>query len=80
MNPMKNYLYLRISQKDPFDMLYFTPSLTWMLMWTIKAFPFRPEMLYTGITNLELRLKGYSTHRQAVHRIRRKAERLSDRG
>jgi hypothetical protein len=30
MNPMKDYLYLRISQKEPFDILYFTPSITWI--------------------------------------------------
>ena len=29
-NPMRDYLYLRISQKDPFDILYFTPSITWI--------------------------------------------------
>ncbi|MGB2809033.1 MAG: hypothetical protein WBC22_14915, partial [Sedimentisphaerales bacterium] len=27
-NPMRDYLYLRVSQKEPFDILYFTPSLT----------------------------------------------------
>jgi len=27
-NPMRDYLYLRASQKEPFDILYFTPSLT----------------------------------------------------
>ncbi|OFW23007.1 MAG: hypothetical protein A3H97_14965, partial [Acidobacteria bacterium RIFCSPLOWO2_02_FULL_65_29] len=27
-NPGRNYLYLRVSQKEPFDVLYFTPALT----------------------------------------------------
>ena len=26
--PMQDYLYLRLSQKEPWDILYFTPALT----------------------------------------------------
>jgi hypothetical protein len=58
MNPMKSYLYLRISQKEPFDILYFTPSLTWIYNVDDQSFSISPEVVYTGITNLELRLKG----------------------
>jgi hypothetical protein len=58
MNPMKNYLYLRISQKEPFDILYFTPSITWIVNADDRSFSLSPELLYTGITNLEVRLKG----------------------
>lgn len=57
MNPMRDYLYLRVSQKEPFDILYFTPSVTLMANLNDKSFSFSPELLYTGITNLELRLK-----------------------
>ena len=28
INPMRDYIYLRVSQKEPFDILYFTPSVT----------------------------------------------------
>jgi hypothetical protein len=56
-NPMRDYVYLRASQKEPFDILYFTPSLTWIFNITDKSFSFSPELLYTGITNLDLRLK-----------------------
>jgi hypothetical protein len=56
-NPMQQYLYLRVSQKEPFDMLYFTPSLTTIVNVDDKSFSLTPEMLYTGITNLELRLR-----------------------
>jgi hypothetical protein len=56
-NPMKNYLYLRVSQKEPFDILYFTPSITGILNISDKSFSLSPEFLYAGITNLELRLK-----------------------
>jgi hypothetical protein len=56
-NSMRDYLYLRASQKEPFDILYFTPSITWILNMTDRSFSLSPELLYTGITNLELRLK-----------------------
>jgi hypothetical protein len=54
---MKDYIYLRISQKEPFDILYFTPSITWIFNLDDRSFTLSPELLYTGITNLELRLK-----------------------
>lgn len=57
MNPMKDYLYLRISQKEPFDILYFTPSITGIYNINDSSFSLSPELLYTGITNLELRFK-----------------------
>jgi hypothetical protein len=58
VNPMKDYLYLRVSQKDPFNLLYWTPALTGILNLNDGSFSFSPELTYTGITNLELRLKG----------------------
>ena len=54
---MSDYLYLRISQKEPFDILYFTPAITTILNLNDRSFTFSPEMVYTGITNLDLRLK-----------------------
>lgn len=57
INPMKDYLYARVSQKEPFNILYFTPSLTGIFNVNDKSFSLSPEFLYTGITNLELRLK-----------------------
>jgi len=57
-NVMKDYLYLRISQKEPFDILYFTPAITWIFNIDDQSFSLAPELVYTGITNLELRLKG----------------------
>jgi hypothetical protein len=56
-NPMREYLYLRVSRKEPFDILYFTPSATWIVNLSDKSFSLSPELLYTGVTNLELRLK-----------------------
>jgi hypothetical protein len=57
-NPMQDYLYFRVSQKEPFDLLYFTPAITTILNLDDRSFSLSPELLYTGITNLELRLKG----------------------
>ena len=54
---MANYLYVRFSQKEPFDILYFTPSFTWMMNTEDKSWSITPELLYTGITNLDLRLR-----------------------
>ncbi len=56
-NPMRDYLYLRISQKEPFDILYFTPAITTILNLNDRSFTVSPEMAYTRITNLDLRLK-----------------------
>lgn len=59
-NPMRNYVYARMSQKEPFDILYFTPSVTAIINTNDKSFSFTPELLYTGITNLELRFRLYA--------------------
>lgn len=53
-----DYLYLRISQKEPFDILYFTPSITLMSNLNNENRSLAPELVYLPITNLELRLKG----------------------
>ena len=56
-NAMGNYLYVRLSQKEPFDILYFTPALTGMMNTDDQSFSLTPELLYTGITNWEFRLR-----------------------
>ena len=58
MNPAKNYLYLGVSQKDPFDILYWTPVVTLITNIDDKSFSLMPEISYTGITNFEFRLRG----------------------
>jgi hypothetical protein len=58
MSPMRDYLYLRVSQKEPFDILYFTPSATCIFNLDDQSLSFSSELVYTGIDNLELRLKG----------------------
>jgi len=53
--PMQQYLYLRVSQKEPFDVLDFFPSAMGMVNLVDGSFSLTPELLYKGITNLELR-------------------------
>jgi hypothetical protein len=57
-NPMQDYLYLRVTQKDPFNILYFTPAITTIMNLDDGSFQISPEFLYTGFTNWEFRLKG----------------------
>jgi len=51
---MRHYLYLRASQKEPFDILYFTPALTSMVNVTDGSFNVIPELVYSPRTSLEL--------------------------
>jgi len=56
-NAMRNYLYLRISQNEPFDILYLVPALTAIVNTDDGSFSVIPEVTYTGVKNLELRLR-----------------------
>jgi len=56
-NPMRDYLYFRASQKEPFDILYFTPALTATVNLRDGSFVVIPELAYNPITNLDLRLR-----------------------
>jgi len=56
---MQDYLYLRISQQEPFNILYFTPAVSSIVNLNDQSFQLIPELIYTGITNLELRFRTY---------------------
>jgi hypothetical protein len=56
-NPMRRYFYLRVSQKEPFHILYVTPALTVIANLDDSSYSATPELAYTGVTNLELRLR-----------------------
>lgn len=58
-NPGRDYFYLRVTQKEPFDILYFTPALTLITNLKDRSFSVAPEIVYTGITNLELRVRAF---------------------
>lgn len=55
--PGRDYLYTRVTQKEPWDILYFTPGMTIILNLDDESFSLSPEMLYTGFTNWEMRLR-----------------------
>jgi hypothetical protein len=57
-NIMRDYVYVRASQKEPFDILYFTPALTTIVNVVDQSFVVIPELTYSPRTNLELRLRG----------------------
>lgn len=56
-NPGRAYGYLRVSQKEPFGWLYMTPALTLIQNIDDRSYAATPELVYTGVTNLELRLR-----------------------
>ena len=56
--PMRDYLYVRVSWKEPFDILYFTPGFISILNLNDQSMSLTPELAYSPITNLELRLRG----------------------
>ena len=53
----RNYLYARFSLKEPADILYLTPALTAILNLDDQSFSMTPEIIYTGFTNWEARLR-----------------------
>ena len=78
-NPMRDYLYFRASQKEPFDILYFTPALTSIINLQDASLVVIPELTYSPITNLELQVSDAGPHWRQRYRIRREAKQLPDR-
>jgi hypothetical protein len=58
-NAGERYVYFRAQQKDALGIVYFQPAITAMLNLEDRSYQITPELLYTGINNLELRLKAY---------------------
>ena len=56
-NFMESYIYLKISQKEPFDIVYLTASLIAIGNLQDSSFTIIPELIYTAVTNLELRMR-----------------------
>ena len=56
-NPARHYLYFHASQKEPFDILYFTPAITSIMNLTDASLTVIPEIAYSPMTNLELRFR-----------------------
>jgi len=56
-NAGQDYLYFRAQIKDAFGIVYFSPALTAMVNLQDRSYQVTPELLYTGIGNLELRVR-----------------------
>ena len=69
------YLYVKASQKEPFDIVYFTPSITTIVNTADRSWSLTPELLYTGITNLDLRLRATWLHGDAYSEFGEKQNR-----
>ena len=54
----RNYLYARITQKEPFAILYLTPGVTAIVNLDDNSYSVSPEAVYNGFENWELRLRG----------------------
>jgi len=58
----QEYLYFRAQQKDALGIVYFQPSITAIVNWQDRSYQVTPELLYTGINNLELRARLFLLH------------------
>lgn len=56
-SPMQDYLFLRVMQKEPFNIVYFTPSLMSIVNLNDGSYSLTPELMYLPASNLELRLR-----------------------
>ncbi|OGR23681.1 MAG: hypothetical protein A2277_08845 [Desulfobacterales bacterium RIFOXYA12_FULL_46_15] len=53
----KDYLYLKISQKEPFDILYFTPYIATIVNLRDSSFNLQPGLTFTPVTNFEFNFR-----------------------
>jgi hypothetical protein len=58
-NPGQDYLYFRAQQRDALGIVYFQPSIFATMNLQDHSFQVTPELLYTGITNTEIRARLY---------------------
>ncbi len=56
-NPMRDYLHLRLSQKEPFDIIYLNSGLTSFINLQDHSWSLIPEVSYSGFKNMEWRLR-----------------------
>ena len=53
----RNYLYAKVTQKEPFDLLCFTLGITSIFNLDDSSYSITPETVYTGFTNWEMLLR-----------------------
>jgi hypothetical protein len=78
-NPGRDYAYLRVSGKEPWDWLYVAPAITLLANLQDHSVSITPELVYTGIDNVELRarwvwLQGGATSEYGARPIRSRLE------
>lgn len=72
--PGRDYLYLRVSQKEPFDILYFTPSIVSIVNLDDRSFSLTPAPLHRDY-QLRDPPEGRGERRGPAQRVRREAGR-----
>jgi hypothetical protein len=53
----RDYLYIKTTHKEPFDLLYTTPGVSAIINMQDKSYSISPEITYSGFTNWECRLR-----------------------
>jgi hypothetical protein len=56
-SPGRDYLYFRAQQKDALGIVYFQPAITAIMNRQDRSYQLAPELLYSGVKNLDLRLR-----------------------
>ena len=56
-NPGMDYTYIRVSKKDFIDIVYLVGSLTSIVNVNDSSYSFMPELIYTGVKNMEMRAR-----------------------
>jgi hypothetical protein len=64
-NAGRDYVYFRAQQKDALGIVYFQTAVTAMMNWRDRSYQATPELLYTGIKNLDLRFRLFLLHGDA---------------
>jgi hypothetical protein len=64
-NAGRDYIYFRAQQKDALGIVYFQTAVTAMMNWRDRSYQATPELLYTGIKNLDLRFRLFLLHGDA---------------
>jgi hypothetical protein len=64
-NAGRDYVYFRAQQKDALGIVYFQAAITAMMNWQDRSYQVTPELLYTGVKNLDLRLRLFLLHGDA---------------
>jgi len=64
-NAGQDYVYFRAQQKDALGIVYFQAAITAMMNRQDRSYQLTPELLYTGVKNLDLRLRLFLLHGDA---------------